>query len=236
MLAKHSQGPLVKKLQQKLAELGYAPGAADGIFGQKTEAAVLKFQTDHHLDIDGIVGDQTWNALFQQSIPKTTMLNQPPPQSRCFDVFGNHQLAGWDEQNIVHCDLSAFQKELDHVYRVKEGDRAFTHVDWFGFPCHRLVAPHFQQAFAHIVERGLAEQVKTYGGCLNKRLMRGGKTWSMHSWGIALDLNPQWNPFGQKNFAMSKELVACFEDVGFIWGGRWTNPTDAMHFQYATVD
>lgn len=116
MLQKNSQGQLVIKLQQKLSEAGYNIGSIDGVFGPKTEAAVLKFQADKGLHVDGIVGDQTWNSLFQESIPKTPSLDNPPSQNRCFEVFGNHQLAGWDEQNIIRCDLSNFKDKLNHVY------------------------------------------------------------------------------------------------------------------------
>ena len=34
---------------------------------------------------------------------------------------------------------------------------------------------------------------------------------------------------------MTEELAKCFEDSGFIWGGRWIDCPDAMHFQYATI-
>jgi len=238
MLLKKSQGQLVKKLQQKLSELGYNVGTIDGIFGSKTESAVLKFQSDKGLHIDGVVGNQTWSALFQEIIPQTiVVLENPPSQNRCNEIFGNHQLAGWDQQNIVRCDLSIIKDELNHVYWdwMSPKDLAFMHNGWVGFTCHKLVAPKFQAALKNVADRNLFNQIKTFGGCLNKRLIRGGNTWSMHSWGIAIDINVKWNQFGQKNFEMSEELAKCFEDVGFVWGGRWSNFPDAMHFQYATI-
>lgn len=238
MLSKNSQGQLVKKLQQKLSEMGYNVGVVDGVFGPKTEVAVLNFQTDKGLHIDGIVGDQTWNTLFQESIPRViASLDNPPSQNRCFEIFGDFRLAGWDQQNIIRCDLSEFRKELEHIYWdwLKPTDLAFLHVNWFGFECHRLVAPKFQAAFKNIIERNLSNKIKTFGGCLNKRQMRGSNNWSMHSWGIAIDLDVKWNQFGQKKFEMTEDVVKCFEDVGFVWGGRWTGFPDAMHFQYATI-
>lgn len=237
MLLKNSQGQLVKKLQQKLSEIGYNVGLVDGVFGPKTQAAVIKYQTDKGLHADGVIGDQTWNSLFRESIPKIPSIDNPPSQNHCFDVYGNHQLAGWDEQNIVRCDLSQFSEKLRHVYLngYKENDLAFMHTNWFGFTCHRLVVPKFQLAFKNVVDKNLSHKIKTFGGCLNKRLMRGGNTWSMHSWGIAIDLNVQWNQFGQKNFEMGEDVAKCFEDIGFVWGGRWLGSPDAMHFQYATI-
>ena len=38
------------------------PGAVDGDFGPKTEAAVKAYQQDRGVQADGIVGDQTWWA------------------------------------------------------------------------------------------------------------------------------------------------------------------------------
>ncbi len=58
-----SRGSEVTQIQQRLSQLGYAPGAADGIFGQKTLAAVKAFQRDRGLAVDGIVGPKTLAAL-----------------------------------------------------------------------------------------------------------------------------------------------------------------------------
>lgn len=55
----------VKKVQEDLKTLGYDIGkwGADGDFGYDTLKAVKKFQKDHGLEIDGIVGDQTRAAI-----------------------------------------------------------------------------------------------------------------------------------------------------------------------------
>jgi RHS repeat-associated protein len=65
LLRKGSSGDAVKKLQQILMGLNYdlGPYKDDGIFGSKTEQAVLAFQRNSGITIDGIVGNQTWAAL-----------------------------------------------------------------------------------------------------------------------------------------------------------------------------
>lgn len=57
---------LVRKLQEGLAAFGYHPGAADGIFGQKTEDAVEDWQAAVGLYPDGLFGNGSlaaWNTF-----------------------------------------------------------------------------------------------------------------------------------------------------------------------------
>jgi peptidoglycan hydrolase-like protein with peptidoglycan-binding domain len=63
VLALGSRGPAVADLQRKLAAAGFSPGAADGVFGPHTQAAVRAFQAARHLQVDGIAGPQTMGAL-----------------------------------------------------------------------------------------------------------------------------------------------------------------------------
>lgn len=58
-----SRGEEVTLIQQRLQELGYDPGAADGIYGARTQDAVTAFQRDYGLDADGIAGKNTLAAL-----------------------------------------------------------------------------------------------------------------------------------------------------------------------------
>ena len=65
MLIRGSEGEAVKDLQQKLIDLGYDIGryGADGEFGSETLRAVKQFQKDHGLDVDGVVGEMTMEAI-----------------------------------------------------------------------------------------------------------------------------------------------------------------------------
>ena len=68
-LRRGARGPEVQELQRLLVKWGYNPGPIDGIFGAKTEQAVLQFQRDRGLTADGIVGPITWRALQSQPQP-----------------------------------------------------------------------------------------------------------------------------------------------------------------------
>lgn len=95
--------------------------------------------------------------------------------------------------------------------------------------CNRDLVRPLNQALLNVVNRGLADQLKTWDGCFNIRKKRGAVSSSLHSWGVAIDINAAWNGFG-KTPTMSPELVKCFTDAGFDWGGVWSKP-DGMHFQ-----
>lgn len=77
-----------------------------------------------------------------------------------------------------------------------------------------------------------------YGGCYNFRVKRGGSTLSIHSWGAAIDLDPERNAFGKVwrsgSGMMPKAVIDIFQAEGWEWGGLWAK-ADAMHFQAATT-
>lgn len=99
--------------------------------------------------------------------------------------------------------------------------------------CNKSMVSPLQTAFKNIIDRGLINELKTWDGCFNVRNKRGASSWSLHSWGIAIDINAAWNRFGKKP-TMTPELVKCFTDAGFDWGGTWRKP-DGMHFQLSKI-
>jgi peptidoglycan hydrolase-like protein with peptidoglycan-binding domain len=66
VLKQGTRGDEVRNLQEKLKHLGFTIDA-DGIFGEKTHAAVLTIQTVFGYDIDGMVGPATLKLLEQQA-------------------------------------------------------------------------------------------------------------------------------------------------------------------------
>lgn len=99
--------------------------------------------------------------------------------------------------------------------------------------CNKDMISPLTIAFTNIVTRKLTQHLKTFDGCFNIRKKRGSSTQSLHSWGIAIDINAAWNGFG-KQPTLRPDLVRCFTDAGFEWGGAWSKP-DGMHFQLAKI-
>ena len=63
-LQQGSRGSDVKKLQQRLKDLGYFSGTASGDFGADTEAALRAFQERNGLWVDGVAGEDTQRMLY----------------------------------------------------------------------------------------------------------------------------------------------------------------------------
>ena len=63
LLRRGNSGTYVTFLQQLLESYLIPVGTIDGIFGSRTENAVRQFQQDNNLAVDGLVGNNTWNAL-----------------------------------------------------------------------------------------------------------------------------------------------------------------------------
>lgn len=89
-----SSGSDVRKVQQRLKDLGYYSGSVDGDFGAGTEAAVRSFQSVNGLSVDGIVGSRTLSTLNSSSAKSkptakpaakptktATPTDRPPPRS-----------------------------------------------------------------------------------------------------------------------------------------------------------
>jgi len=67
-----STGSQVKILQNRLIVLGYLSGAADGDFGETTEAAVKAFQDRNGIYDDGVAGPTTLSKLYSSSARKAS--------------------------------------------------------------------------------------------------------------------------------------------------------------------
>jgi len=96
--------------------------------------------------------------------------------------------------------------------------------------CNKNMVAPLAQAFGALVKTGEVRQLRTWDGCFNIRRSKGNRrAYSLHAWGLAVDLNAAWNGFGAKP-TLRPPFVQCFTDAGFDWGGEWRRP-DGMHFQ-----
>jgi hypothetical protein len=99
--------------------------------------------------------------------------------------------------------------------------------------CNRDMVAPLTTAFSNLISRGFVQELKTFDGCFNIRKKRGLPSMSLHSWGLAIDVNAAWNGL-HKVPQLSAGFVKCFTDAGFDWGGTWERK-DGMHFQLKVI-
>ncbi|MCQ2316333.1 MAG: peptidoglycan-binding protein [Bacteroidales bacterium] len=99
-----SSGADVRKLQEMLLSLGYKVGAADGIFGAQTQAAVLQFQRDMGIGADGIVGNQTWSSLNTADPSSKTPTVETKPATTASKTSGTPSTLGVKPTPVAYDD------------------------------------------------------------------------------------------------------------------------------------
>jgi hypothetical protein len=99
--------------------------------------------------------------------------------------------------------------------------------------CNTDMVKPLEQAFKNLIQRNHVNELKTWDGCFNIRKKRGLTSMSLHSWGIAIDVNAFENGLNQIP-KLSSGFVNCFKDAGFDWGGEWQR-LDGMHFQLKNI-
>ncbi len=113
------------------------------------------------------------------------------------------------------------------------------------FPCHEKVHDSLHRVLTRVLEHYGPDEIRrlkldSWGGCLNVRQMRGGSRYSMHSWGIALDYDPENNrlKWGRDRAAFARPEYETWwrlwEEEGWLSLGRGRN-FDWMHVQAAKI-
>ena len=112
-LEQGAKGDEVKKLQQKLFDLGYDIGESgvDGIFGPKTQEALKKFQKDSKIKPTGIFDEKTFNKIGES-------INE---------AFGKFTpvIIGETTESVV-----TFSSALDNVRAIAQGVFSVLHIGW----------------------------------------------------------------------------------------------------------
>jgi hypothetical protein len=95
--------------------------------------------------------------------------------------------------------------------------------------------PVLEKSLRNVIDRGFANEMKTWDGCFIIRNKINLQSLSLHSWGLAVDINAFENQLGQKP-KLSAGFAKCFTDAGCDWGGHWDGKRiDGMHFQLAKI-
>jgi len=149
--------------------------------------------------------------------------HNPWPRSDRASVEAFFGIAG-DESNLV-----LFEFPYPTYYGGKQVTRG---------RCHYKVKDSLLRVLTDIGDRygnakAIMEEAEDYGGIYNFRKKRGASSLSLHSWGIAIDLDADDNMFRDAwpiKADMPLEIMECFSREGWLSAGAFWG-YDAMHFQ-----
>lgn len=195
-------------------------GTVDGLMGEQTRYMRMLWEAKL-AGAEEVKEETTWKDKDFAEAKK----NDWPSQSgvsKYYGKVGENQttlklpypmLIAWDKAKIV-TKFSVHEKVHDSAKR-----------------CLERIANEYPD---EDVRRKLG--INLWGGCLNVRKMRGGSAWSMHSWGIAIDFDPDRNQlkWGSDQARLAKKDCEMFwkiwEEEGWLSLGRSRN-YDWMHVQ-----
>ena len=76
--------------------------------------------------------------------------------------------------------------------------------------------------------------IETYKSAIIQESKDTNPVPSLHSFGIAVDINAKTNPISETELItdIPQCVVEAFERYGFVWGGKWEARKHAMHFEW----
>lgn len=212
----------------------------DGIWGPKTQAVVASklgcsndiksIQKAVGTTVDGILGSKSYQCIINKLQPDTSVGSKTskfPSQSKVrsnTSIFGK---AG-DESNLIF---------VKPPYKIYYDGKEYKH----GVKVHKALKESLEAIFQEIYEYYGAENIHklgldNYGGAYNFRKTTGGSSYSIHSWGCAIDWAPETNAMNTKAPKATLSSSACrkfweiWEEHGWHSMGRTYNK-DWMHVQ-----
>lgn len=113
-----STGATVRELQEALNRHGYSL-AVDGVFGDKTKAAVRDYQKQNGLKLDGVVGSETWGSLLSSAVEDLT------PSAPAVSANTAAALEKLEQGYQPSADAEAAKEYADSFTRFADYDSAF---------------------------------------------------------------------------------------------------------------
>jgi hypothetical protein len=260
---------VIRFIQTQLNARGLDAGPADGRLGPNTRVALDKVEDipsawsgkrkavafvqllakENDIEtgeMDGYWGPQTEYAF--EVLERVVILGEMPEIWRP-EELPDENPNGWPRQSIGDNLMAFFGNpgehqtiiELPYPHRLAWNKRKRIHR----FQCHEKVHDSLLRVLVRVLDVFGVEDIRKlrldlWGGCFNVRKMRGGTRRSLHSWGIAVDYDPERNKlkWGRDRAAFARTEYdvwwRLWEEEGWVSLGRHRN-FDWMHIQAAKL-
>lgn len=242
--------PLVALWKSFLRQLNVYNGVINNFYDAEFIKAVKKFQDMEKLEINVEIDNATWIQGVHRGLHLSNKDFNSLPLKPAFSPLTT---AAVEKQfgllEFVHDPLPDNRENIKIINDYENKNIIFVPIPQLsvitcgkemGMLFHRKAAKQLIAFFALIEDKGLLHKVLTFNGSYVPRLVRNSKNrLSNHSFGIAFDINAQWNGLACKPAALGKEgsvkeLVPLAHRCGFYWGGHFSRK-DGMHFEIAEI-
>ncbi|MCG8688347.1 MAG: hypothetical protein MI892_25975 [Desulfobacterales bacterium] len=259
----------IEFIQAQLNEMGIDAGPEDGILGPKTTAAldqitqipsgwpktrkavafiqILAEKNNIETgEVDGYWGPQTEYAF---EVLQTVLIQKEEELIWRPEEIEDQNPNDWPSQTPDSSLLNYYgpvgknQARIHLPYPHKLAWKTTQTVN--SYLCHEKVHDSLLRVLSRVLDHYGHDDIKKlrldlWGGCLNVRKKRGGNSYSLHSWGIAVDYDPSHNKLkwgrDRAHFA-NREYDTwwrLWEEEGWLSLGRTRN-FDWMHIQAAKL-
>lgn len=218
-------------------------GDIDGIVGTQTRHAFAVYDARKQNDGKPVAAVEAWRDDLKapQAIPTRTL-----PTITSSQVSAPSTKPVWPKQSAMdsfYGPKGTGQMMLTLPYPMRLAWDLDSKVTKFS--CHKKVSESLERILVRTLDHYGLEEIRRlrldlFGGCLNVRKMRGGSAWSIHSWGCAVDIDPEHNPLKAKRAQATFDnppfdpFWSFVYDDGGIGLGR-ERDYDWMHFQMARL-
>ncbi|MDB5984926.1 MAG: putative peptidoglycan binding protein [Pseudomonas sp.] len=197
---------LILRLQEKLRELGLID-APSGEFDSNTQAAIMRFQGEHTLIVDGIVGPKTWKTLDAATAD---------PEKSAYVLW----LSDGDLTDAA-TELDLAPEILRAVYKVESNGRGFLdgfpktlfegHVFWawlkkYGLDPQRLAAENRDILYPHWTKEYYGNAAEERNRLARAQIIHPVAALESASWGLFQIMGYHWEDLGYKS---AKDYESC---------------------------
>lgn len=231
-------GEAVRAAQVALGQAGFNCPPT-GVFTDDMLGVVKRFQDQHGLKNDGLIGvatagllDLPHDALVEIAKPSIKIVagGYPHDDTASMVAFYGDPRAGnaaWQKKNFT---------QVVAPWQMFYGEEPVKHIT-FHRRCAEALTLTLQQIWDkyHDVAEIHRLGMHKFSGAYNFRPIRGSSRLSTHAFGAGIDFDSERNPlsYDQKFRYPLSEVAPIFKANGAFWGGDFKHRRDGMHFQWA---
>lgn len=245
-------GKLIENSNKKFLLIDRIEGfsvLAPTTFGAKSKLLKAYSKTIIDINDNRVIFKDNSSLIFDDGLEKnsSTRLENPDIKDQFFEYYDKSELKILPQSDAGRVRNEAFFKKLYGENEV-EIEKNLVNVVWLKSSENLTLLFNKNEGAAKALQSvsdeldKLPEEFLKFlqnpGGTYKFRNIAGTNRLSMHSFGIAIDINVMqsnywlWEheEYEYKN-KIPHEIVKIFEKYGFIWGGKWYH-YDTMHFEY----